>query len=109
MAENVAPRRIRRMPGVLEVDWDGAGHVARFLARPLRLACPCAGCVDEMSHRPILDPATVPADVQADALELVGSYGLRVRWSDGHHTGIYTFQWLRSACPCERCQPTSAG
>lgn len=107
MAENVAPRRIRRLEDGLQVDWDGAGHVAHFAARPLRLACPCAGCVDEMSHRPILDPASVPLDVRASQLELVGGYGLRVRWSDGHGTGIYTFHWLRANCPCGDCRGSS--
>jgi ATP-binding protein involved in chromosome partitioning len=103
MAQNVAPRRIRRLDDGLEIDWDGAGHVAHYAARPLRLACPCAGCVDEMSHRPILDPATVPPDVRPDEVALVGAYGLRVRWSDGHGTGIFTFAWLREHCPCPAC------
>ena len=104
MVENVAPRRVRRLEDGLEIDWDGAGHVAKFAARPLRLACPCAGCVDEMSHRPILDPSSVPQNIHASQVELVGGYGLRVRWSDGHATGIYTFRWLRENCPCPDCR-----
>ncbi len=103
MAQNIAPRRVRRLDEGIEIDWDAAGHLARFAARPLRLACPCASCVDEMSHRPLLDPASVPPDVRAVSLELVGAYGLRVRWSDGHDTGIYTFQRLREHCPCPAC------
>jgi len=35
---------------------------------------------------------------------LVGTYGLRVQWSDGHGTGIYTFERLLATCPCERCR-----
>ena len=35
---------------------------------------------------------------------LVGTYGLKIRWSDGHDTGIYTFERLLAACPCEACQ-----
>lgn len=89
------PKAIRRVPDGLEIDWDGGGDVTRFVARGLRLACPCAGCVDEMSRRPILDPETVPADVRIESLELVGAYGLKIRWSDGHSTGIYTFASLR--------------
>lgn len=91
------PKAIRRRPDGLEIDWDGAGDVALFPPRGLRLACPCAACVDEMSRRPILDPETVPADVQIERLELVGAYGLKIRWSDGHGTGIYTFEFLRRA------------
>lgn len=106
MAQNFAPRRIRRLDDGIEIDWDGAGHRAHVAARSLRLACPCAACVDEMSHRALLDPASVPSDVRPVTLELVGGYGLRVRWSDGHDTGIYTFQWLRAHCPCPGCAAT---
>jgi len=62
----------------------------------LRLACPCAECVDEMTSRPLLNPATIPADIRPVHLALVGTYGLRVHWSDGHSTGIYTFAWLQA-------------
>lgn len=89
------PKSIRRRPDGVEIDWDGHGDLVHFSARSLRLACPCAGCIDEMSRRPILDPSTVPADVRADGLELIGAYGLKIRWSDGHSTGIYTFDLLR--------------
>jgi ATP-binding protein involved in chromosome partitioning len=97
------PRSITREDAGLRIEWDAEGHEGFYPARPLRLACPCAACVEEMSGRPILDPATVPADVRPVALALVGAYGLRITWSDGHGTGIYTFQALRDACPCERC------
>lgn len=45
-------------------------------------------------------------DIQPLALELVGAYGLRIHWSDGHATGIYTFERLARDCPCERCTPS---
>ena len=64
-------------------------------ARSLRLACPCAACHDELTGAPLLDPDRVPGDIRPVALALVGAYGVRVSWSDGHDTGIYTFQVLR--------------
>ncbi len=99
----IVPHAVRRRGSYLVIEWDGAEHVGLFETRALRLACPCAGCVDEMSGRPILDPATVPAEVLAEGLELVGSYGLKIRWSDGHSTGIYTFRFLLDRCPCSAC------
>jgi ATP-binding protein involved in chromosome partitioning len=92
----------RRDDGVL-IEWDTDGHEGWFPARDLRLACPCAACVDEMSGRALLDPRAVPKDVRPVSLALVGSYGIQVQWSDGHGTGIYTFERLLFGCPCERC------
>jgi DUF971 family protein len=59
-------------------------------------------CVEEMTGRPLLEPESVPADVRPLAVGLVGTYGLRIQWSDGHATGIYTFAWLRAQPPRER-------
>jgi len=75
----------------------------------LRLACPCAACVEEMTGRRMLEPGAIPAGIRPEALALVGAYGLRIRWSDGHDTGIYTFELLRALCGCPRCRPPSAG
>jgi DUF971 family protein len=97
----------RRDEGIL-IEWDTAGHEAWFPARALRLACPCAACVEEMSGRALLDAASIPEDVRPVALALVGAYGLQVQWSDGHGTGIYTFQRLLSSCPCNACRSGGA-
>jgi DUF971 family protein len=35
------------------------------------------------------------------SLELVGNYALQPVWDDGHHTGIYTWEFLRDLCPVE--------
>lgn len=96
------PRTITRRDEGLLVDWDGAGHEALIPARTLRLACPCAACVEEMTGRPLLDPAVVPEVIRPLRLAAVGGYGLRIHWSDGHGTGIYTWDRLWRACPCSR-------
>jgi ATP-binding protein involved in chromosome partitioning len=101
--QNVVPASIRREADAVTITWSEPGHVGRFAARGLRLACPCAVCVDELTNRPLLDPETVPRDVAPQAIELVGAYGIRIRWSDGHGTGIYTFRMLRERCPCGGC------
>lgn len=104
-ARPIVPRAVTREDQGLRIEWDGDGHEALYPARALRLACGCAICVDEMTGRPLLDPAAVPADVRPVSLALVGAYGLRIQWSDGHGTGIYTFERLRDDCPCARCRP----
>ena len=98
------PYAITRRDDGLLIEWDQTGHQALYRARGLRLACPCAACVEEMTGRPLLDPATVRPDVRPVSVALVGGYGLRVQWSDGHGTGIYTFERLRRSCPCDACR-----
>jgi ATP-binding protein involved in chromosome partitioning len=98
------PHAITRQDDGIRIEWDQDGHEAFFTARALRLGCPCAACVEEMSGRPILDPHAVPQDIRPLSLGLVGAYGLRINWSDGHGTGIYTFERLLEGCPCPRCR-----
>ena len=33
----------------------------------------------------------------------VGNYAIQIEFSDGHATGIYSFEHLREICPCEEC------
>jgi len=82
----------------VEIRWAD-GHVSKYPHRDLRLACPCALCVDEWTGRPRLDPKTVPANVHALDIRQVGRYALQFTWSDGHATGIYTYNKLRVLDP----------
>ena len=103
------PHAINRRDDGILIEWDAQGHQGFYPARALRLACPCAACVEEMSGRPLLDPARIPPDVRPMSLALVGAYGMRVHWSDGHATGIYTFEQLHRMCPCHRCAQAIRG
>jgi len=89
------PSAIRqRGPRELAITWaDGAESV--YDVRALRLACACAQCVDEWTGEPRLDPDGVPADVHPRSVQSVGRYAIRIDWSDGHDTGIYSFTRLR--------------
>lgn len=102
MSAAPVPQAIHRADDAVTITW-AEDHVGVYPARALRLACPCAGCVEEMSGRPLLDPANVREDVVPLRLSLVGAYAIRIDWSDGHGTGIFTYEYLRSLCPCERC------
>lgn len=96
------PLEIHRAAEALVITWD-EGHRGVYPYRMLRLACRCATCREEMTDRPLLDPAAVSPGVKALGVELVGSYAIKITWDDGHDTGIYTYEYLLSLCPCERC------
>lgn len=103
MTDLPIPERIHRDDREIVVTWPGE-HVSTYPSRRLRLSCQCAACREEMTGRPLLDPSTVPQDVRPLSVSLVGSYAVRIQWSDGHGTGIYTYEYLLTICPCERCQ-----
>lgn len=103
MTEPPVPQAIHRADDAVTITWDG-DHVGVYPARTLRLACQCAACEEEMTGRPLLNPASVPDDIVPLKIDLVGAYAIRITWSDGHATGIYTYEYLRTLCPCERCR-----
>lgn len=89
------PRSLRVLSadGVLEVVWSEVRTV-RIPFRHLRQQCPCAACVNEFTGERILDPESVPSDVRPLGVEFAGNYGLKIGWSDGHHSGIFTWERL---------------
>ncbi|MFI5419353.1 MAG: gamma-butyrobetaine hydroxylase-like domain-containing protein [Nitrososphaerales archaeon] len=92
--------------GKISILWSD-GHRAVYHPFNLRSACPCAMCQGEPGvfgkHYEVAK-MYVPADVQADAIESVGRYGLKFSFTDGHNLGIYTFDRLRKLCECEECK-----
>jgi ATP-binding protein involved in chromosome partitioning len=77
----------------LRVKWAD-GRETIYPARFLRLACPCAGCVEEMTGRVMLRDIDVAADVHPLSIHPVGRYAIQILWSDGHNTGLYTWERL---------------
>jgi DUF971 family protein len=87
------------------VEVDRASHVevlfedgvrARFELGPLRLACPCADCNAKRTRGVSVQPAVEHGEpVTINDAELSGAWGLSLRWSDGHSTGIYAWEKLR--------------
>lgn len=98
-----APQALRalRANGILEIIWSG-GRVCRVPFKALREECPCAVCVSEFTGERLLDPDSVPGDITPISLAFVGNYALKVTWSDGHATGLYTWAQLeRISAPFE--------
>ena len=83
--------RLKRAEKALEIDFDD-GRTFRLPAELLRIESPSA----EVQGHSAAQKTTVAGcrHVGITALEPVGSYALRIRFDDGHDTGLYTWDWL---------------
>jgi DUF971 family protein len=76
---------------VLEIEFEGAG-VHRLSFEFLRVFSPSA---EVRGHGPGQETLQVgKRDVGIEALEPVGNYAIQPRFSDGHATGIYSWDYL---------------
>ena len=89
-------------PDVLLVTWSD-GRRTRHPVRALRLACRCAQCIDEWSGKALLDPDSISETVRPLRIDPIGLYGFQFSWSDGHSTGITTFEtlWSTAEASCD--------
>ena len=70
----IQPKKVfRTKDGKLGFEWnDGTRGVCS--ARELRLACPCALCVDEHTGEKLLDNSMVPDDIKLERVQSIGRY-----------------------------------
>ncbi len=94
----------------LAIDWSD-GHQSVYTWKHLRDNCPCAGCREEKLKPAdplhILTPTELaPKPPLAPvAFMPIGYYAYRIVWNDGHDTGLFTLETLRTLCQCSLCQP----
>lgn len=95
----------------VDIVWSDA-HSSHYDFPYLRDHCPCATCNDERERREQEKAKGIQSDVlpmykpkvKANSASAVGNYAIQIQFSDSHATGIYSFGFLRSICPCEACQ-----
>lgn len=79
-------------------------HVSQFELAELRRSCTCAQCRELRARGETIWPKPgVPETLEVTGAELVGGWGLSLRWNDRHETGIYSWETLRAWCRCELC------
>ncbi len=78
----------------LLIKWSD-GKENYYNAAQLRKSCPCAGCINEWTGEKILKADLVADNLSFSSISIVGRYALNFHFSDGHETGIYSFQYLR--------------
>lgn len=97
----------------IKIDWSD-GHKSDLGCGLLRDECPCASCTGAHGTEPLKSNYSAPAPppgpfqmftpvLKMLSIEEVGTYAVRIHWSDGHNTGIYSFEHLRKLCPCAEC------
>lgn len=91
----------------VRIDWKD-GHKSAYSFPYLREQCPCATCrghgpeTGRRSPQPALP--MYQGRIHATHAEALGNYAIQISFSDGHRTGIYSFEYLRRICPCEVCR-----
>ena len=88
------------------VEVDRTSHVeivfeddelARFDLAELRLNCLCADCNAKRQRGQSVQPdVEAGGTVTVASAKLAGAWGLDLDWSDGHSTGIYPWEHLRT-------------
>ena len=94
----------------MSIQW-GDVHLSDYSFILLRNACPgaeCRGGHANMSADPDPQVFGLPIEdspaTRMQTVEAVGAYALTIEWEDGHHYGIYTWNYLRKLCPCPICR-----
>jgi DUF971 family protein len=95
MAKPVPTSIQKKSDTEMSIVWSsGETTVTPFVE--LRFGCRCAECVDEWTRKRRITREQVRADVRPVLVEPVGRYAVKIDWSDGHKTGIYTYDLLYS-------------
>ena len=89
----------------LTVEWaDGTGSY--YSIAYLRRMSPSADARqqrEELEKNPlaVIQPSRKGGDgpLVAESAELVGNYAIRINFSDGHKTGLYSWEYLREIDP----------
>ncbi|MBV6432065.1 MAG: hypothetical protein IANPNBLG_02201 [Bryobacteraceae bacterium] len=110
-ADNPEHIAISKSKGI-KIDWKD-GHHSEYTCAYLRDECPCAVCTGAHGTEPLKTsysqtpsepfPMFKPA-IRMVGVEPAGNYAIRIRWNDGHNSGIYSYEHLRVICPCEDCR-----
>jgi len=83
--------RVRRATRRIEIDYEG-GETISLPAEYLRVESPSA---EVQGHGPNERKLVAgKQEVGISAVDPIGNYAIRIRFDDGHDTGIYTWTYL---------------
>ena len=88
--------RLQRLSEGTQISLSWADHLIKELGvYDLRLACPCARCIHEVTGKKLVNPEEISAEIYLKDMQPVGNYAYRLLFSDDHDSGIYTLELLR--------------
>ncbi len=64
--------------------------------RELRLSCRCALCANELTGEKIFSEKNLLPNIAAKQIAPLGNYALSIAWNDGHASGIYPYETIKS-------------
>lgn len=83
----------------LSLTWNDETSTI-FSLKYLRDECPCAGCKGETillkTFRPPKPTMLSPEMYKVKNIDVVGDYAIQIGWKDGHNTGIYSWEYLKT-------------
>lgn len=93
-----APADLQVIGAELAIRWPD-GKETYLPLEQLRRRCPCAACAGEPGLTKPVPAAGI--ELKSDSFRLkgmqtVGGYAIQPTWEDGHGTGIYSWEYLRS-------------
>ncbi len=104
-SQPILPTGIQRSAaGQIVIQWSDDRQTA-YTAGQLRKACPCASCREKRKAKaeddakpsgmlPVLSAAEAQP-LEIAAMRPAGQYAYNIQFSDGHNSGLFTFDLLR--------------
>ena len=87
--------RLHKKSAILELKFQDGG-IFLLPAEFLRVYSPSAEVRGHGQGQEVLQYGK--KDVQIDNLEAIGNYAIKLHFSDGHDTGIYSWEYLHELC-----------
>lgn len=85
---------VTAQPGHIHIQWpDGSEDL--LANAEVRGSCQCAQCIEEFTGNQLLDVKSIPADIKANTIDTLGNYAVVIGWSDGHSSGIFSWDHLK--------------
>ena len=99
------PKEIKKSGNSIHILWEDE-HKSIYEINYLRRKCPCVICRENQARTPdggVELPSFAQKPIEILKTNQIGRYAIQFSFSDGHDTGIYSYDHLRKICACPEC------